>query len=149
MGEPPAIAAAKHVIEIVLEKPRPSDQELTRALDRLLTAYHEIPEDQIRCLTDIDAPDINYRILYEAIGTRFDGFGYYAVASFRESVEEQVMLADSIDDLGDIVKDLQTAIWYFENCSVEDAYWYLNLLYSHWSRHLRELTLYLHTRQFG
>lgn len=149
MGEPPTISAAKVVLELVLEEPRPSDLELLRALDRLAAAYHEIREEECRCLTDADPPDQNYNALRKEIGKRFSDFGYYKAAGFTEQLNEEPLIGDAVDDLVDLVQDLRSALWYFENSGAEDAYWFLRLQYFHWARHLRELALYLHTREFG
>lgn len=149
MGEPPTISAAKVVLELVLKEPRPSDVELLRALDRLAAAYHEIREEECRCLTDAFPPDQDYKALYKEIGKRFSDFGNYTAASFTKHIDEEPLIGDAIDDLVDLAKDLRSALWYFENSGPEDAYWFLRLHYFHWARHLRELALYLHTRGFG
>jgi len=40
-------------------------------------------------------------------------------------------------------------VWRFDHLGADDAHCYLRLLHFHWGRHLRELSLYLHTRRFG
>lgn len=59
------------------------------------------------------------------------------------------MMSDALDDLRDITLDLREVIWRAERLGLDDAHWYFHLHFFHWGRHMRELALYLHARQFG
>jgi hypothetical protein len=76
--------------------------------------------------------------------------GHYAIANPSDIPPKEALVGDAIDDIADIVRDLQEVIWRAEHQSENDARWYFrNLFWIHWGRHLRELSLYLHDRQWG
>nr|NUR37992.1 DUF5063 domain-containing protein [Sphingomonas sp.] len=88
--------------------------------------------------------------LYHRVAERFPELGHYAVAEPPELPPKEAMVGDAIDDLADIVRDLQEVVWRAEHQSENDARWYFRLLFQiHWGRHLRELSLYLHSQQWG
>ena len=147
MDIPPAILAARTLSNLVLAGPRPTDAELACALDQLAAAYHHIPDAQPSPSLQ-EPPEKDHAARYRMIGQRFPDYGYYAVANPAVALDEKPLVGDAVDDLADIVDDLEEASWRFDHLGQDDAHWYLRLHYFHWGRHLRELSLYLHVRQF-
>ncbi len=121
-----------------------------RALDELAFAYHF---SLVTELTDDDAqvePPGYPEGLYHAVAERFPDLGLYAVSNPTELKAQELMVGDAVDDLADIVRDLQEVIWRAENQSEQGARWYFRLLFQiHWGRHLRELSWYLHDKEWG
>jgi hypothetical protein len=80
------------------------------------------------------------------IESRFPNYGYYNVAEdvTQKIGESKATVGDSIDDIADIAGDLYETKWRWENNSPEDGLWFFsNNFQSHWSKHLRELQIYL------
>ncbi|MES2988066.1 MAG: hypothetical protein V4808_09185 [Pseudomonadota bacterium] len=73
----------------------------------------------------------------------------YPVADPLAPIDDGKMLADAIDDLADMTRDLREVIWRDEILGPDDAAWAFHLLAYHWGGHARELGLYLHARQHG
>jgi hypothetical protein len=148
MTIPPAIRAASNFLSLVTEGGPPSIKQLTAALDALALAYHEASE----CMPSghsKEPPDTEYQALYKTLSLRFPELGYYAVSDPTKEFSAECTTSDAIEDLADIVRDLREIIWRFSNESAEDAIWYFRRLFEmHWGRHLRELSLYLHAKQF-
>ncbi len=56
-----------------------------------------------------------------------------------------MLVGDAIDDLVDIVLDLQSSVWLFDNGHINDAHWHFRFSYEHhWGEHLQGLRLHLH-----
>lgn len=125
----------------------PSDATLAAALDRLLAAYHDAP-DANPSYSELEAPRENGTLLYKALAERFPDYGLYPVADPAGELGEAVMVGDAIDDLADITLDIREVIWLADNVGPDDAYWSFRLHFFHWGRHARELSLYLHARQW-
>ena len=144
MGDTPTIAAVRSFLALLAEGEPPSDEKLAEALDQLALAYHHAPEG-VPADDDREPPARDFKARYAALGQHFPQLGMYAVSDPSEVINEEAMCGDAIDDLTDIESDLREVIWRFENMGAEDAHWHFKLLYrSHWGRHLRELSLYLH-----
>ena len=109
-------------------------------------AYHDAPEGT-PAEDDREPPSRIFQEQYAGLGKRFPRHGYYPVADPTEPLNKEHMVGDAIDDLADIVGDLEEVVWRSENIGSEDAHWYFKFLYrSHWGKHLRELSLYLHAK---
>ena len=65
-----------------------------------------------------------------------------------EVYEPTLMMADSIDDIADITKDMRDTIWLGKHVGLDQAHSSYVQFYFHWGQHARELSLYLHARQF-
>jgi hypothetical protein len=146
MEDTPTVARVRRFLRLLREGAPPSDEELARALDELAMAYHEAPEgspaDDHR-----EPPRGNFRQRYAGLGKRFPKYGIYAVADPVEPLDQRRLAGDAIDDLADIACNLEEVIWRSENIGPDDAHWYFKFLYrSHWGRHLRELSYYLHAK---
>lgn len=146
MEDIPTIAAIRRFLRLLREGPPPPDEELARALDELAMAYHEAPEG-LPADDDREPPARKSQERVTEIGARFPDYGYYAVADPTEPLNNEGLVGDAIDDLADISRDLDEVVWRFENIGADDAHWHFKLLYrSHWGRHLRELSHYLHAK---
>ncbi len=120
-------------------------RKLAEALDSLVSAYHgtadvDVDDDQT------DAPKIDYQSLYQRLGAAFPELGYYAQVDPIEGLDQRIGLADAIDDLADIAKDLTEVLWHIENNTASNAVWEFRFGYqTHWGTHLHRLRGYLHT----
>ena len=149
--QPDPLEVANRFIDLVLTGPAPSELELAKALDELAHAYHfGIPADgSDEDDSDLEPPGYPDG-LYHRVAERFPSLGYYAVADPSELTSKELLVSDAIDDIADIVRDLMEVAWRAKNQSEDDARWYFRLLFEiHWGRHLRELSFYLHDKQWG
>lgn len=138
----------ENFLRIAIEGPVPSIGQLICALDKLAVAYHEGTGLQF-VDADVEPPDNDYKTTYDQLCQRFPGLGLYAMCDPLNVGTSEVLTGDAIDDLADIVTDLREVVWRCDNINVENAIWHFcNLYQIHWGRHLRELSLYLHTKQF-
>ena len=143
-----AATIAKEFLAVVWDSDPPDDENLLRALDKLLSRSYEVPF--ANCAEEDGEPPVtDGPALFQAVAQRFPNFGMYPVADPLASIEDDKMLACAVDDIADITKDLREVIWRDEHLGSDDAAWCFRLLYFHWARHARELGLYLHSRQFG
>lgn len=143
-----AALTAREFLAVVWEGDPPNDAALLRAVDRLLSRSHEVPFAECADADD-EPPTVDGATLYQEVARRFPHLGMYPVADPLASTDDDKMLADAVDDIADITRDLREVIWRDENLSPDDAAWCFRLMYFHWARHARELSLYLHARQFG
>jgi hypothetical protein len=149
MDETPTIAAAREFLALVLDVDHVSDEALAAGLDRLACAYQAAPEGAL-AEDDQEPPDRDYDVAYQTIGRRFPDYGYYSVVDPVPVPPDEAMIGDAIDDLADIVGELKEVCWRFETFGPDDAHWWFRHNYrTHWGRHLRDLALYVHARQFG
>jgi hypothetical protein len=147
MTLPPTIARARSFLAVVTEGEPPSDEQLARSLDQLALAYHDCPQGSP---ADAEPGGPDFLPKYSEVGARFPDFGYYASADPTTALDEKPTVGDAIDDLVDIVRDLREVSWRHDVLGADDAHWHFRFLFQiHWGRHLRDLSLYLHARQFG
>ena len=144
------VEAARHFLSVVWDGDRPTDEALLAALDRLVAAYHDTPDDEASD-TELEAPRAGGAPLYKEVAARFPDYGYYPVSdpAAPPRDEDAAMTGDAIDDLIDLTSDMREVVWLADNVGAGDAHWSFRLLFFHWGRHARELSLYLHARQFG
>ncbi len=121
---------------------------LEQALDALAFAYHFVGEyDDLIDDSENESPTTDYYRIREAVVTRFPSFGYYYVANPNSDLYQpaEILIADAVDDLTDIIQDLLEVEWYWSNTSENDALWHFRFGYeNHWGKHLRELQVYLY-----
>lgn len=142
VAELPAASAASHGFRL----DPPSDEQLARALDELVMAYHDAPEG-FPADDDREPPREDVRVRLARLGRRFPEYGFYALADPTEPLNEEGLVGDAIDDLADIAGDLEEVVWRHENLGPDDAHWHFKLGFrSHWGTHLRDLSGYLHAR---
>ena len=143
-----AAEIAREFLVVVWDGNAPDEAILLRALDKLLSRSHDVPfANCAEC--DDQPPQMGGSALYRKAAERFPDLGMYPVSDPLKPIEDDRMLADAIDDLADMTRDLSEVLWRDENLGSDDAAWCFRLLYFHWARHARELSLYLHARQFG
>ena len=147
MKSSPTVEAARQFLAVVWDGPAPADDVLAAALDRLVAAYHDTP-DADASDSDLEAPRQDGASLYEEVTARFPDYGLYPVADPIAAPEDAAMMGDAIDDLADLTLDTREVLWLAENLGLADAHWSFRLLFFHWGRHARELSLYLHARQW-
>lgn len=143
----PTLQAARHFLSVVWDGEAPTDADLAEALDRLVMAYHSTP-DAGGSDSDLEAPAQDSASLYEQVAQRFPGHGFYAIADPLEAVDQQMGMGDAIDDLADITNDMREVVWLAEHVGLDHAHWSFRLHFFHWGLHARELSLYLHARQW-
>jgi hypothetical protein len=150
MDNSPTIEAARHFLQVVWDGNAPNDAALLAALDRLVAAYRDTP-DVGPSESELEAPRLGGPPLYEELAKRFPDYGYYPVSDAAGSPgdEAAAMTGDAIDDLMDLTLDMREVVWLADHVGADDAHWSFRLLFFHWGRHARELSLYLHARQFG
>lgn len=139
------ITAARRFIDLVTTEATPTVAALAQCLDELAVTYHDtapgMPDERA------DEPP-RPTIAYDALGSRFPELGYYGVADPAE-ISDDVLVGDAIDDIMDIARDLQEVLWRSEHVGSADADWHFRLLFeAHWGVHLRNLSRYLHSKQF-
>ena len=89
---------------------------------------------------------LEYSKIRENIISNFQNFGFYKVATEIDKIENEseIVLADSLDDLCDIIIDLQEVKWRVENTSENNAKWFFKLIFeSHTKNHILNLLKYL------
>lgn len=122
-----------------------SEDRLPAFLDRLALAqsYVSFTFDE----TDYpEPPDQSKDDLRALVSKRFPNYGYYNVAEpITTNIDEAgTLVADAVDDLADIARDLYNVEWCWANTSETDALFHFqNDFMYHWRRHLRSLQLYL------
>lgn len=115
----------------------------------LISIYKQIIElpDKFDKQANIDCPKTDYDLIKKHVENNFEDFGYYNVVfNGIENLENpETVIADSIDDLTDIIRDLIEAKWYFENSSLNDAIWQIKFKFeSHTRHHILGILKYLH-----
>jgi hypothetical protein len=143
-----AAEIAQDFLSVVWDNKTPTIEVLSQSLDRLLARSHEIAFAECSD-EDRDPPKIDGPALYQEVAARFPDLGMYPVADPLGPIDDKKMMADAIDDIADITRDLREVIWREVHLGASDANWCFRLMFFHWGRHARELSLYLHARQFG
>lgn len=143
-----AASIAKEFLAVVWDGDPPDEEALLRALDRLLSRSYEV--SSANCSDgDNEIPASDGSALFQTAALRFPNFGMYPISDPLKLIDDDKMLACAVDDITDITIDLREVIWRDEHLGSDDAAWYFQLMYFHWARHARELSLYLHARQFS
>ncbi len=127
--------------------------ELVRLLGGLAMARHECPEPDHPGRRD-DELRTRDEDLRPILSQRFPDLGYYhCIAPLVDGdldFEQAPTLGDAIDDLVDITKDLQSAVWHRDEGRAEVGAALLAWSFdAHWGDHLRELQVYLRHRLRG
>ena len=148
MASSSSLASVRAFVALVTEGDAPALHDLARALDSLAVAYHDAPPGQ-PAEFEAEPPTADYAALYETLSARFPDLGFYASTDPSEP-DSEVLTGDAIDDLTDIVSELTELSWREAVLGADDAHWFLRFLFgAHWGRHMRDLSLYLHVKQFG
>ena len=145
MQHSPALEAAREFLQVVWEGDPPADEELLRALDRLIAAYYSTPDGDVSD-DRIDPPSKDGASLYKEVADRFPQHGLYPIADPSADYDDALMMADAIDDLTDITRDMREVVWFAKHVSIDDAHFAFRLHFLHWGQHARGLAYYLHDR---
>ena len=91
----------------------------------------------------MQAPRLDPKKLRAQVAARFPNYGLYRAPGVEP--EDEFLLGDAIDDLGDIAIDLAEVAWLWENAGESAALWQFFFGFeSHWGSHLRNLQWYVH-----
>jgi hypothetical protein len=121
------------------------EAEKTRTLQRLLVEIYSIylsikPKfDETKYEKE---PDFNYEEIRLNVSENFPNLGYYAVVLNPNKVDEEseIGIADSADDLSDIIKDMLAVRWRTQNTSLKDAVYHFEFsMRTHSEKHLLDL----------
>lgn len=89
---------------------------------------------------------LDYAEVYAQVKVNFPRFGdYYQLSELlKPEPTPEVVTADSLDDLTDLIIDLSEVAWRLENTSLNDGLWYFNTLMKiHSEAHVLNLLTYL------
>lgn len=118
---------------------------LAMSLDHLVAVYFRT--GNVDPDSAVEPPPKESTGYFGRFAAAFPELGLYPYAyPGGEPGEEECLVADAIDDLGDIAGDLDEVLWYFENSTVSEAIWHFRFGYQHhWGDHLHSLRNYLHS----
>jgi Domain of unknown function (DUF5063) len=120
-------------------------KRLAVALDRLVLEYN-ISEGLEPSDSEADPPADLSNDLYKRAGASFPELGPYPYADPTDDPGAESYVADAIDDLADIARDLLDVLWYFDQGRFEDGIWQFRFGYQyHWGMHLHRLRVLLHS----
>ena len=124
-------------------------RSLALALDHLVAVYFET--EDIEPGEDGEAPAKDSSEFFKRASQAFPELGLYPYADpGGEPGEEDCLVADAIDDIGDIAGDLSEVLWYLDNGSAANAIWEFRFGYQHhWGNHLHGLRNYLHSSRIA
>jgi hypothetical protein len=148
MSNTEAIDAARNFLAVAWEGSTPTDADLNAALDRLVYAYHMTHHTEPSDFKG-EAPRNAGPELFKQTANRFPNYGLYPCADPTDGTESPMGWGDAIDDLGDITLDMREVAWLADNVGASDAIWSFRLMFFHWGTHARDVSRYLHGRQFG
>ena len=115
-----AAEIAREFLAVVWEGDAPDDATLLRALDRLLSRSHEVPFANCADADD-EPPAADGPALFQEVASRFPNYGMYLVVDSLAPMDDDKLLADAVDDIADITKDLRAVIWHDETFGLDDA----------------------------
>jgi hypothetical protein len=138
-------SAIENYLDVLQGKRGPKLSELAKALDRLVTTYHQTPAVGPDTAEGSAAPRIDERPIIDAATAAFPDLGWYALVDPEDGQDQRIGMSIAVGDLTEIASDLHEVLWLFENASHNDAVWQFRWGYqSHWGRHLHEIRPYLH-----
>jgi hypothetical protein len=154
MNRSPALDATHHFLQVVW-KAAPhanghlaDDAAIAEALAKLTSAYYQTPD---RATGNVDwlPPQEDMATLKQRAALNFPDYGAYVLADPLGPTSQTPMLADALDDLVSISGELREVALRGKLFGVADAEWFFRLLYFSWGNRVRQLSLYVHARQFG
>ena len=122
-------------------------KELLKQLDQLTVLIYLV-DFEFDDNDYLDSPSYDTELIATKVRKRFPRLSYYnCVSNISDiSTDTEAVIGDAMDDLIDIIVDLKTVLWCYENTSEADALWnFKNSYQCHWGSHLRNLQLYLHS----
>ena len=147
MPETDELCIERTFLDFALWQKSPTSAVLMLWLDRLALHRWELRDPQPTFEAKCDSPSVDWQRLYGLVGKRFPTLGHYSDAHHDDPLGEP-SVGDATDDLADIVRELQDAIWQYDNVSRDDGLWALKFGFdTHWGQHLRNLSRYLHIKR--
>ncbi len=141
------VRAAQHYLKVLGRSEEGSEKwlpALAEALDRIALAQHRAPEGAPAKSRKKPRIRIDLGSEKEAISSHFLSHGYYTVVPPTSNIETDILMANAVDDIEEIAREMKEFLWRAENINVEDACWHAHLTVGHWGRHLLGLRSYLH-----
>lgn len=153
MTSSPALDAIRHFHQVVWETPHADDEPtddaaIAVALDKLASAYHQTSE-RLPGNADWLPPYEDVVALKEQAICNFPDYGDYTLVNPIESFRQAPLVGNALDDLVSISCELREVTLRAESFGVADAEWFFRLLYFSWGSRMRQLSLYVHARQYG
>ena len=146
------VSAINDYMRLLDESPDPEALRLTQlaqAIDSLIAEYFRTSDGPID-EQDVDPPREDYDMLYARAGRAFPSLGYYPHVFPGGELDEKASIADAIDDLADIARDLLEVRWLVEKGQFNDAIWQFRFGYhTHWGAHAHGLRAFLHSSKVG
>lgn len=128
---------------------QPEDRQkvLLVVLNRLELACLNLPD--VEPTDGGDSPN-TYDARRAQVSSAFPEFGWYHhVRPSHADEEEQVGLGDPLDDLADILRDIDDALWTETNRGMASAIWQAKFNYEHhFGSHISDLRSYLYRLRF-
>jgi len=120
-------------------------EALAAAIDRIVIETHGAAWDGV----EIEAPGpVEYEEALARISGAFPSLGMYPTVALPADEEPGLLMADAIEDLVDLERELSLVVWRWENIGPEDAAPYFRYGYRmYWGYHLHQLRLHLYTLQ--
>lgn len=138
-------AAIRRYLDVLQGKDDATLADLAKALDGLVTTYHDVPDVEPDTSEGSTAPRAEERPIIDAATGAFPALDWYALVDPEDGPDQQVRMSIAVGDLAEIAADLIEVMWLFENASHNDAVWEFRFGYqTHWGRHLHEVRTYLH-----
>ena len=120
-----------------------------RALDLVSLAYYD-STPPAHAASEGEPPQRDYKVMREAVATRFPTLGYYGSAPPGSTLDAELVVGDAIDDLTDIYSELQDVAWCLETTSPEDAVRLFRFGFEHhWGRQVCDVRGAIHDELFG
>jgi hypothetical protein len=154
MTPSPALDAIRHFQQLVWRTaPNANggptdDAKIAVALDKLASAYH-LTSEKSPGNTDWLAPFEDRAALKKQAVRNFPDYGAYVCVSPLGSATQVPLIGDALDDIVSISCELKEVALRAERFGVADAEWFFKLLYFSWGNRMRQLSLYVHARQYG
>ncbi|WP_394270032.1 DUF5063 domain-containing protein [Qipengyuania sp.] len=146
------VSVIRHAIERFLGQldRDPTDDQiglrsLAISLDNLVSVYFTTVD--VEPTDGPDAPAMDYSSFARRANRAFPELGSYPYADpGGESGQDELLVADAIDDIADIAGDLSEVLWLLNAGREIDAIWDFRFGYQyHWGDHLHSLRHYLHS----
>ncbi len=125
------------------------EAEKIRTLQRLLVEIYSIylsMKPKFEETKHENQPSFDYEEIRLNVSENFPTLGYYSTVLNPNEIGEETKIgvADAIDDLSDIIKDLLAVRWRIQNTSLKDAVCHFEFsMRTHSEKHLLDLLGYL------
>ncbi len=131
------------------------EAEKIRTLQRLLVEIYSIylsMKPEFEETKHENQPSFDYEEIRLQVSANFPALGFYSTVLNPNEVgeETEIGVADAIDDLSDIIKDMLAVRWRIQNISLKDAVYHFEFsMRTHSEKHLLDLLRYLKSSLTG